>query len=228
MPLSWYQIITEVKTGRNKTHSRNTEADITFSANNDKFKHTLLPNMHPSSSSPSRHTCRYTHTHSHWKNNNKKKQICTTHTAPSPSYPPLPSTQSLKAALSSCCHASVAERWGWGLAIVRARAGSQPATPQLPALLYGRQRSWKHHLSSLVWAASPQQRSGWQMPLLWILMRLLAGLCWRKWGQGCTLYTRARASLQEGYSRGKQSKGNQLSVSTAFGESSNLRQHILK
>lgn len=132
-----------------------------------------------------------TNTHIHTAKPNSLSFIPprTTHTAPSPSYPPLPCTQRLQAAPSLCCHASVARRCGWGLAI----AGSKPATPQLPALLCGRQRSWKHHLSSLVWAASPRQRSGWQMPLLWILMRLLAGLCWRKWGQGCTRCARVRA-----------------------------------
>lgn len=88
-----------------KTHSRNTEADITFSANNNKFKHTLLPNKAPPHPLP-------THKHTAKPNSLSFIPPRTTHMASSPSYPPLPCTQSLQAAPSSCCHASVARRCG--------------------------------------------------------------------------------------------------------------------
>lgn len=102
-----------------------------------------------------------------------------------------PSSAGARAAVRQSCWGWCGVVGGWGYSAV---TGSQPATPQLPALLHGKQRSWKHHLSSLVWAASPRQRSGWQMPLLWILMKLLAGLCWRQWGQASA--ARARACVR--------------------------------
>lgn len=133
--------ITPLKNTGNKTHSSNTKVDITIPANNYKFKHILLPNMPPPPP-----TSLDTHTHTHTDARTHIQSVTSlfpisTHkpTRHQTSYPPLPCTQALKRPQACAAMQSVAQRWDEALLAV-AVTGSWPATPQLPALLYGKQR----------------------------------------------------------------------------------------
>lgn len=90
----------------------------------------------------------------------------------------------------------------------RPRSGSRTPASGSSALLSGLEEQketqrvdWKPHLSWLVWAVLPRQRSGWQMPPRWILMRHLAGL---RGGHGC------RSAPETLRAEVNSQKGNQL------------------